>query len=70
MKKLITITLALLLIIGTAIPAHAVTPKMEIPKLPEVPELTPDFSFIDFGKIIEKWFEIHPVRVESMRLGG
>lgn len=69
MKKILCTLLALVLIIGTAIPAHAVTPKLEIPDIPEVPEINPDFSWIDFDAIFDKWFS-NPIRIESVRLLG
>ena len=59
-----------MMVLSMAIPAHAVTPKFEAPKLPEVPKIKPNFDFIDFDQIIEKWFELHPVRIESVRLLG
>jgi hypothetical protein len=49
--------------------AYAVTPKFEIPELPEVPEIKSDFSWIDFDSIFERWFSDHPIRIKSVRLG-
>ena len=69
MKKLIIIVLVLMLVVSMAVPAYAVTPKFEIPELPEVPEIKPDFSWIDFDEIFERWFSDHPIRIKSVRLG-
>jgi len=69
MKKILIIALTLMVIITTAIPAYAVTPPMRVPDMPEIPAIEPDFSYINFDAIFEKWFEDHPIRIKSVRLG-
>lgn len=62
MKKIITVFLALALVLCLAIPAHAVTPELDIPDMPAVPDISDDIDFgIDFGDIIGDWFEENPV---------
>lgn len=42
MKKIIAIVLAMLLIVSMAIPAVAVTPPLQIPDMPEIPDISDD----------------------------
>jgi len=72
MKKIVTIALTLIIIMSMAIPAHALTPKLEIPDIP-------DFSNIKFTPKIElpddfwsNWFKEHPLKIDlsGIKLGG
>lgn len=47
MKKIIPILLALLLILSMAIPAAAVTPPMQVPDMPEIPEIKVEIELPD-----------------------
>lgn len=62
MKKIITIFLALALVLCLAIPAHAVTPKLDVPDMPSVPDISVgiDFGF-DIEDIVDDWLEENPV---------
>lgn len=61
MKKIITISLALALVLCLATPAYAVTPKLDVPDMPEVPDISDDIDFgIDFGGIVGDWLEKNP----------
>lgn len=61
MKKIITIFLALALVLCLAIPAHAVTPELDVPDVPSVPDISDDIDFgIDFGSILDGWFAENP----------
>lgn len=42
MKKLISLLLAVLLIVGMVIPVSAATPKLDIPDIPAVPDISDD----------------------------
>ena len=42
MKKILAILLAVLLIVSMAIPAAAVTPKLQIPDVPKIPDISDD----------------------------
>ena len=42
MKKILTILLAVMLIASVAIPAHAVTPDLGVPDVPEIPDISDD----------------------------
>lgn len=62
MKKIITIFLALALVLCLAIPAHAVTPELDVPDMPEIPDISDKIDFgIDFGAIVRRWLEEHPI---------
>lgn len=61
MQKFIVILLAVMLVVSMAIPAHAVTPDLGIPDMPEIPDISDDIDFgIDFGGIVGDWFEKNP----------
>lgn len=63
MKKIIAIALALVLVLCLAIPVHAVTPELDVPDMPEIPDIGDniDFGGIDFGSIIGGWLEENPI---------
>ena len=63
MKKFIAIMMALALVLCLAIPAHAVTPDLDVPDMPEIPDISDeiDFGGIDFGGIIDDWFAENPI---------
>lgn len=42
MRKIIALLLALLLILAMAIPAFAVTPELDVPDMPEIPDISDD----------------------------
>lgn len=63
MKKILIATMALLLIIGMAVPAHAATPGYKIPEVPQVSQIK---LKIDFGPDFwARWFEAHPIEVHK-----
>jgi hypothetical protein len=61
MKKILAIALALLLIIGTAVPAHAVTPSLEVPDMPEVSKIEFDIKIELPDDFWTRWFDEHPL---------
>ena len=63
MKKYFAISLALILALCLATPALAVTPDLDIPDMPAIPDISDDIDFggIDFGGIIGDWFGANPV---------
>lgn len=66
MKKIICTMLALLLIIGTAVPVHAVTPKLNIPDLPDISsiKIEPKLPEQVYENAVEKWFAEHPLQFD------
>lgn len=61
MKKIIAIALALTLVLCLAIPAHAVTPELDVPDMPAVPDISDDIDFgFDIGAIVDDWLEKNP----------
>ena len=62
MKKYFAISLALILALCLATPALAVTPDLDIPDMPAVPDISDNIDFgIDFGDIVDGWIEENPV---------
>lgn len=63
MKKYFAISLALILALCLATPALAVTPDLDIPDMPAIPDISDDIDFggIDFGGIVDDWLEENPV---------
>lgn len=62
MKKFIAIMMALVMVFCLATPAQAVTPELDVPDMPEIPDISDDIDFgIDFGNIIDDWFNENPI---------
>lgn len=62
MKKILCMLIALLMVISMAVPAFAVTPDLDVPDMPEIPDISDDIDFgIDFGNIIGDWLGANPV---------
>lgn len=68
MKKILYTLLALLLIIGMAIPAYAVTPSLEVPDMPDVSKIKFDFKIELPDDFWTRWFEEHPITVPTFNL--
>lgn len=60
-KKIIAIAMALVVSTAMIIPAYAVTPSLETPKAPTVPEIKVDFKLPE--SFWDKWFKDHPIIV-------
>ena len=61
MKKLITIILALMLVCSMVVPAHAATPRFEIPNVPEIPDISDNIKFEFPDGFWNSWFNNHPI---------
>lgn len=61
MKKILTILLAVLLIVALAAPAHAVTPDLGVPDMPEIPDISDDIQIEIPDAVFDDWFREHPV---------
>jgi len=59
MKKLIILLLALVLVLSLTVPALAVTPKYEVPKVPDVSKVT--FK-IDLGTSFQAYWAKNPIK--------
>lgn len=59
MKKITAILLALLLIMSLAMPAFAVTPPLQVPDMPEIPEIEVEIDIPD--QVFDDWFEENPL---------
>ena len=64
MKKIITILLAVLLILSMAIPAMAVTPPLDTPASPSVPDISDDIHVEIPDEVFDDWFAEHPIVIE------
>lgn len=60
MKKILSIMIALMLIVAMAIPARAVTPNLEIPDMPEIPDISDDIVIDIPDEVFDDWYEEHP----------
>lgn len=72
MKKLIIITLTLLLIASMAIPVHAITPSLKVPSI-TIPDISGNVKDNISEEIEESeaagsfwvnWFKEHPIKVD------
>ena len=64
MKKNIAILLALLLILSMAVPAAAVTPPLDTPASPTVPDISDDIHVEIPDEVFDDWFDEHPIVIE------
>ena len=62
MKKLIVFLMAMLMVMAMAIPAHAVTPSVDVPKVPQVSGIKFDIKVELPEGFWAKWFEDHPIK--------
>ena len=67
MKKILVFTLALMLIVSMTIPAYAVTPKLEIPDVPQISKIKFDIKIELPDDFWTNWFKEHPLNI---KLGG
>lgn len=61
MKKIIVFLMALCLIVCMTVPVFAVTPPLNAPDMPEIPEIKVNFKLPD--GFWDKWFADHPIRL-------
>lgn len=59
MKRIITFLFAFMMIFALATPALAVTPPLQVPNLPKIPEIKFDFKFPD--GFWDKYWKEHPL---------
>ena len=64
MKKNIAILLALLLILSMAVPAAAVTPPLDTPASPTVPDISDGIHVEIPDEVFDDWFDEHPIVIE------
>lgn len=63
MKKIIPLLLSLLLILSLALPVAAVTPTLQPPDLPEVPDISGSVHVELPDKVFDDWFEDNPAPI-------
>lgn len=61
MKKITVFLVALCLIVCMTVPVFAVTPPLNAPDMPEIPEIKVNFKLPD--GFWDKWFAGHPIRL-------
>lgn len=66
MKKIITILLTFTLIVCMTIPAFAVTPTLNPPKLPTIPEIKVEVEIPD--SVFDNWFKKHPIVIDWSKI--
>ena len=69
MKKLICILLALLLIGTMTVTAHAATPTLQIPKVPQISKIKIEAKLDEqvYENAVQKWFADHPIKLDISR---
>lgn len=66
MKKFLIFLCCIVLIVAIAPIVLAITPDMEIPSIPDVPEIKPTFNFNVSGSFWDNWFKKNPLKVELL----
>lgn len=61
MKKIFAILLVVMLIASMAVPVFAVTPPLEAPDLPEIPDISDDVKIELPNNFWNNWFKNHPL---------
>lgn len=64
MRKIFVILLAVLLILAMAIPSMAVTPPLDTPAIPRVPDISDDIHVEIPDEVFDDWFAEHPIVIE------
>lgn len=62
MKKIICITLSLLLILSMVAPVCAVTPDLDTPSI-SIPDISDDVHIEIPDEVFDDWFEEHPIEI-------
>lgn len=62
MKKIIVFLMAIMLVASMAVTAHAVTPKLEIPSLPVIPDISNSVKIELPDNLFDNWFAKHPIK--------
>lgn len=70
MKKIICTLLALLLIIGTAVPTYAATPALKIPDMPEISSIQLNVKLDEkvAENAVDKWLAAHPIKFDFSKI--
>lgn len=71
MKKILIFVVAIMLVASMAIPAHAVTPAMNVPDMPEIPEIK-NVEVKVSENFWDNWFAQHPLKFDFafIKFGG
>lgn len=68
MRKIITILFALMLVVSMSVPAFAVTPRLNIPNMPEIPDISDDVKFELPDNFWDNWFKNHPIIIDWSKI--
>lgn len=64
MKKIIVFLMALCLIVCMTVPVFAVTPPLNTPAIPRVPDISDDIHVEISDEFFDDWFAEHPIVIE------
>lgn len=67
MKKIFAILLTVMLIASMTVSAYAVTPPLNVPDLPEIPNISGSVK-IDVTPTVNKWLDEHPFKIDFSKI--
>lgn len=67
MRKIFAILLAVMLIASMTVSAYAVTPPLNVPDLPEIPNISGSVK-IDVTPAVNKWLDEHPINIDYSKI--
>jgi hypothetical protein len=70
MKKIIAVIFAVAIAVSLAVPAFALTPKIEIPNVPEIPDISDNVTIKLPDSFWSGWFKDHPIKIDLSHLFG
>lgn len=69
MKKLVALIMVGVMVFGYVTPTYALTPKLSIPNIPKIPNISNSVKVEISESFWDKWFAEHPIKI-NFRIGG